>query len=51
MEVGLQSLVPRMQHERETDLAAQLLVAEFQKGLRHCVEQQLEQGTLVALAV
>ena len=30
MEVGPQFLVPRVQHERETDLAAQLLAAKFQ---------------------
>ena len=51
MEVGPQLLVPRVQHERETDLAAQLLAAELQEGLSHRVKQQLEQGALVALAV
>src|SRR5271167_1741574 len=51
MEVGPQLLVPRVQHERETDLAAQLLAAKLQERLSRRVKQQLEQGALVALAV
>ena len=51
MEVGPQLLVPRVQHERETDFAAQLLAAKLQERLSRRVEQELEQGALVALAV
>ena len=51
MEVSPQLLVPRVQHERETDLAAQLLAAKLQERLSRRVKQQLEQGALVALAV
>ena len=51
MEVGPQLLVPRVQHERETDFATQLLAAKLQQRLSRRVKQQLEQGALVALAV
>ena len=38
MEVGPQLLIPRVQHEREADLAAQLLAAELQESLSHRVK-------------
>lgn len=41
----------RVEHEGETDLAAQLLAAKLQEGLGHCVKQQFQQGALVALLV
>ncbi len=44
MEVGPQLLVPRVQHERETDFAAQFLAAKSQERLSRCVKQQLEQA-------
>ena len=51
MEVGPQLLVPRVQHEREAHLAAEVLAAELQQGFGRRVEQQVQQGPLVALAV
>ena len=50
MEVRKQPLVPRMQYEREADLAAERGAAKLQKGLGHRVKQQSQQRTPIAFA-
>ena len=51
MKVASQPLVPRVQYERETHLAPEVLAAKRQQGFGRRVEQQIQQGPLVPLAV